>query len=299
MKTESDYGNRLNMERNDYSDNELSRYLKEISQYPLITNEREIELAKLMSGPKRKMAREELIKANLRLVVKFANDYHNRTGAPIMDLIGAGNIGLITAVDKYNPVKFKNRFSTFAVSWIKRHIFITLHDYSNLLHVPINLSNRARRYSKLDEIKDHESLIKLNVSKKELSRMESSKAKILFLDKTMDGREYNKKLYEKDVTLNDIIPDNITKSPDVNVYNNELRVVVAEVLATLNPKERDILKARFFGDKKENLHKIGKRYNCTGEAIRQKMGKALKSFRIKLRQKVGIEELHRLENCHG
>src|SRR5262245_5174339 len=114
-------------------------YVREIGQTPLLKPEEEVVLAKRIKRGD-KAAREHMIKANLRLVVKIARDYEN-LGVPLLDLINEGNIGLMKAVDKFNPAKGA-KFSTYAAWWIKQAVFRALSNQAREIRIPIHLGQR-------------------------------------------------------------------------------------------------------------------------------------------------------------
>ena len=132
----------------DYNDSSLQRYLKEISEYPLISAEREVELAALIKKGDKK-ATTELVRANLRLVVKIAKEYANY-GLPLLDLISEGNIGLMKAVKRFDPSK-GGKMSTYSSWWIKQSIKRALANQGKLIRLPVHLIEKLSKIRRVSE----------------------------------------------------------------------------------------------------------------------------------------------------
>src|ERR1044071_8314391 len=133
--------------RDSGNDSALSRYLRDIGEVQLLTADQEIELAaRIQAGDE--AAREHMIKANLRLVVKYARDYEG-LGVPVLDLISEGNIGLMKAVDRFDPTKGA-RFCTYATFWIKQQIRRALTDQSKTIRLPAHALTKVRRMREVE-----------------------------------------------------------------------------------------------------------------------------------------------------
>lgn len=254
-------------------------YLREIGQTDLITPAKEIELAaRIKKGDAR--AREHMIQANLRLVVKIANDYA-RYGLPLLDLISEGNIGLMKAVERFDPKK-GGKLSTYAAWWIKQAIKRALANQSKTIRLPAHLVDKIakmrrvehRLQEKLGREPEPEELAKeLGVAVSTITHWQTSSMKPTSLDAPVaeqDGADYN-----------EIIGDDRVKSPFDEMNDRQLRDEMEGLLDRLDKREREILKYRFGlqGAKEETLEDVGKRFKITRERVRQIQNSAIEKLR--------------------
>lgn len=253
-------------------------YLKEISKYPLLSKEEEQSLAaKAVQGDKE--AKEKLIKHNLRLVVSVAKKYIGK-GLSFQDLIQEGNLGLIVAIDKFDPEKgFK--LSTYAVYWIKQFIMNGLMKNRNI-RVPINIIVLISKIKKINqeswkelnrELTIKELTEKLNVSEKQI-RIANDWIKDTSSIDVVIGED-------EDTTIASFIEDAQAETAFFDVENQELSDAIESVLNTLTDREKVIIKRRFgIGqDRPETLEEIGLSINRTKERVRQIEAAALKKIR--------------------
>ena len=273
------------------SDNEvLSTYLKTIDKIPLLTYDEEYELAlKAKNGDKK--AREKLINANLRFVVSVAKKFRGQ-GMPLEDLINEGNIGLMTAVDKFEPEKGYH-FISYAVWWVRQAILKALAEQSRPVRLPLNRSNeliqivRAKNdliHNKgisdptVDEIAAASGLDVTLVK----NLLEVTRDMISF-DSPIKGDE------EGDSSYFDFVEDK-SQSPEDDVVNHMMEKDVIGLLSVLGDKERDIIEKRygFNGNEPMSLKAIGDEYNLTKERIRQIEKAALQKLRNN-GESVGLE----------
>ena len=273
------------------SDNEvLSTYLKTIDKIPLLTYDEEYELAlKAKNGDKK--AREKLINANLRFVVSVAKKFRGQ-GMPLEDLINEGNIGLMTAVDKFEPEKGYH-FISYAVWWVRQAILKALAEQSRPVRLPLNRSNeliqivRAKNdliHNKgisdptVDEIAAASGLDVTLVK----NLLEVTRDMISF-DSPIKGDE------EGDSSYFDFVEDK-AQSPEEDVVNHMMEKDVRGLLSVLGEKERDIIEKRygFNGNEPMSLKAIGDEYNLTKERIRQIEKAALQKLRNN-GESVGLE----------
>ena len=273
------------------SDNEvLSAYLKTIDKIPLLTYDEEYELAlKAKNGDKK--AREKLINANLRFVVSVAKKFRGQ-GMPLEDLINEGNIGLMTAVDKFEPEKGYH-FISYAVWWVRQAILKALAEQSRPVRLPLNRSNeliqivRAKNdliHNKgisdptVDEIAAASGLDVTLVK----NLLEVTRDMISF-DSPIKGDE------EGDSSYFDFVEDK-SQSPEDDVVNHMMEKDVRGLLSVLGDKERDIIEKRygFNGNEPMSLKAIGDEYNLTKERIRQIEKAALQKLRNN-GESVGLE----------
>ena len=279
-----------NTKYSDSGNEVLSTYLKTIDKIPLLTYDEEYELAlKAKNGDKK--AREKLINANLRFVVSVAKKFRGQ-GMPLEDLINEGNIGLMTAVDKFEPEKGYH-FISYAVWWVRQAILKALAEQSRPVRLPLNRSNeliqivRAKNdliHNKgisdptVDEIAAASGLDVTLVK----NLLEVTRDMISF-DSPIKGDE------EGDSSYFDFVEDK-SQSPEDDVVNHMMEKDVRGLLSVLGDKERDIIEKRygFNGNEPMSLKAIGDEYNLTKERIRQIEKAALQKLRNN-GESVGLE----------
>ena len=260
--------------RHSDDNNILSMYLKEINKIPLLTREEEDDIArKAISGDK--TARDRLVRANLRFVVNVAKKYQNQ-GLPLDDLISEGNIGLINAIEKYDPDKGYH-FISYAVWWIRQAILKAVYEKSRMIRLPLNRANELVQIEKVrkeltkvngeepdaDEIAFH-----VGVAVKDVKKLMNISRDLVSLEAPSNG---------EDSVLGDFIEDEQYKAPDQLVMEQLLSDDINAVLDTLTVKEAEILERRYGlnGKKPLSLKEIGDGFGLTKERIRQIEKKAL------------------------
>jgi RNA polymerase primary sigma factor len=257
----------------------LQLYLREIGQVKLLTPAEEIVLAKRIKRGD-KSAREHMIKANLRLVVKIARDYEN-LGLPLLDLINEGNIGLMKGVERFDPTKGA-KLSTYASWWIKQAIKRALANQSKTIRLPVHVVDKVahirRAEMRLREILDREPTdeevaSELGLDAKRVRRYRAASRAPVSLDAPIGDDENDR--------VSEVVADpNATLPSEQLVYESD-NALVQEILATLPEREREILAMRFgLNDGKERtLEEVGERFGVTRERIRQIQEQALKTIR--------------------
>ncbi len=265
-------------------------YLKEIGKVPLLSGEEEFNLARIMiegeTEQEREDAKQNLVEANLRLVVSIAKRYVGR-GMFFLDLIQEGNLGLMKAVEKFDYNKgFK--FSTYATWWIRQAITRAIADQARTIRIPVHMVetiNKVLRVSRqlLQEL-GHEASAEeiaevMNIPVEKVRETMKIAQEPVSLE-TPIGEE-------EDSHLGDFIPDDDAPAPADAASYTMLREHLDEVLHTLTPREMQVLKLRFgFDDgRSRTLEEVGKEFNITRERIRQIEAKALRKLRHPSRAK--------------
>jgi RNA polymerase primary sigma factor len=261
--------------------NPLSYYLNEISRIPLLTRDEEEALA-LKAKEGDRYAKDKLVRANLRFVVAVAKKYRNQ-GIPLGDLINEGNIGLITAIQKFD-VTLGYHFISYAVWWIRQAILKAICEKSRMIRLPLNRANELVQIEKvrknleanMNEDPSPEMIAKELSMDKELVKhlMEISKETVSLETPVFESK--------KDSSfLGDFIKDSKYISPEEKAERKSLSLVINTILNTLTEKEKAIIEFRFGlnGNKAMSLKEIGEKYNLTKERIRQIEKKALTRLR--------------------
>ena len=265
-------------------DDPVRMYLKEIGKIPLLTSEREKELAEIMANSDdealKSKAKEELVEANLRLVVSIAKRYVNK-GMYFLDLIQEGNLGLMKAVDKFDYDKgFK--FSTYATWWIRQAITRAIADQARTIRIPVHMVetiHKVSRYSRqmLQELGREATADELG------DKMGMSADKVREIMKiAQDPVSLETPIgEEEDSHLGDFIPDDDAPEPSEVASATILKEVVERELNTLTPREAHVIKLRFglYDGRTRTLEEVGKEFDITRERIRQIEAKALRKLR--------------------
>ena len=257
----------------------LQSYLKQIKNIPLLTPEREKELAiRAINGDIQ--ARNELVSANLRLVVMAAKKYNQNTSLSFEDLIQEGNDGLMRAVKDFKP-ELGYRFTTYAMYWIKQAISRAILNHSRTIRLPVHIIELQSKYKKAvdtlriklnREATDEEVAEYLDVPVKKIKELQELKEPVSIHTALND---------ENDGTLEDIIADPKAENIEKNIDNELLAKTINSLLPTLEQREQEIIIARFGlnGSKVKTLDQLGEEYGVTKERIRQIEQKALVKLR--------------------
>jgi len=258
----------------------LQLYLQEIAKTPLLTIQEEIELARRIRRGDR-AARDHMIKANLRLVVKIAHDYKD-FGLPLLDLISEGNIGLIKAVERFDPRK-GGKLSTYAAWWIKQSIKRALANQSKTIRLPVHLVDKISKMRRAAmalaeelgrEPTDEEVAMELDVPVNKVAHLKSVSVRPASLDAPIgdDGDS---------ATFGEIVGDENAATPYENVREGNLRSDLNRMIESLDRREADILRMRFGldGHDELTLEEVGRKFKVTRERVRQLQNLALQKVR--------------------
>lgn len=269
-------------------DDPVRLYLREIGRIKLLSASEEIELARaiIKGGTPGAIAKRKLVQANLRLVVSIAKKYVGR-GMLFLDLIQEGNLGLIRAAEKFDHERgFK--FSTYATWWIRQAITRAIADQARTIRIPVHMVETINKLKKVTrrlaqeysrKPTEEELAMEMNVSISKLREIIKIAQEPLSLE-TPIGKE-------EDSRLGDFIEDKEADAPIKTVASDLLREDLAEVLCTLSPRERDVLRLRFGMDdgRQRTLEEVGQLFGVTRERIRQIEAKALRKLRHPNRSK--------------
>ena len=261
----------------------LHMYLREIGQVKLLTPQEEIQLAKrIKKGDE--AAREQMIKANLRLVVKIARDYEN-LGLPLLDLINEGNMGLMKGVERFDPKKGA-KLSTYASWWIKQSIRRALANQSKTIRLPSHVIDKLaeirRAEVKMKEVldrdpTDEELADTLGLKPKRIREYrEAAKAPIPLEAPLGNDSDSD--------SVSEVVADTRAVAPFESVVKESDAALMREVFATLNAREQRILSLRFglIDDTPRTLEEIGQEFGLTRERIRQIESEGLKKLRARM-----------------
>jgi RNA polymerase primary sigma factor len=261
------------------ADTAIKLYLREIGQVKLLTPQEEIDLAaKIKRGDKK--AREDMIKANLRLVVKIAHDYEG-LGLPLLDLINEGNIGLMKAVERFDPAK-GGKLSTYGSWWIKQSIKRALANQSKTIRLPVHLvdkiSKMRRTAMRLQEEfgrepTDDELGEELGITASRVSQLRTAAIRPASLDAPIGDDESN--------NFAEVVQDENAFSPYEELEDKTVTRMLQEMIKTLDPREATILRYRFGldGGPEKTLEEVGQKFGVTRERVRQIQNIALSKLR--------------------
>lgn len=254
-------------------------YMQEIATYPLVREDQEVDLAAEIADGSED-ARQQLIQSNLRLVVKIAHDFKG-LGLPLLDLISEGNIGLMRAVDKFDPSKGA-KFSSYAVWWIKQAMRHALANQSRTVRIPVQSASKMnkikyaqnRLYIELGrEPTDGEIAKRVRLSERTVNTLRKLEMRWISLQDPIQAGENG--------DFEELIPDRGAKGPDVWVDEADIQKRLQELLAELDERESVVLRLRFGLDDKapKTLEQVSEAVGRTRERVRQIQNQALAKLR--------------------
>ena len=260
-------------------DTAIKLYLREIGQVKLLTPREEIQLAaRIKKGDKK--AREQMIKANLRLVVKIARDYEG-IGLPLLDLISEGNIGLMKAVERFDPKK-GGKLSTYGSWWIKQSIKRALANQSKTIRLPVHLVDKISKMRRVAmklqeefgrEPTDEELADELDMTSTRVRQMRLAAIRPASLDAPIGDDESN--------NFSEVVEDENATSPYENLEDKTVFAMLQDMVKHLDEREATILQYRFGldGGTEKTLEEVGKKFGVTRERVRQIQNLALRKLR--------------------
>ncbi|MGB6222990.1 sigma-70 family RNA polymerase sigma factor [Haloferula sp.] len=273
------------MSASNTTDRTLALYMREIAKTELLTREQEVELAeRIQLGDQE--ARTHMINANLRLVVKIAKDYAGY-GLPLSDLISEGNIGLMTAVDRYDPEKGA-KLSSYASWWIKQSVKRALANQGKTIRLPVHAVEKIARVRRITSLmtealgrepSNEELSEETGIPLKKLSMIRQAAQRPTSLDAPLnEGEQTN---------FGDVIGDETALDPLEALTSTNLHDQLDDLLGLLDERETHIINSRFGlnGKKPMNLEEVGREFGVTRERIRQLQNKALEKMRYALHRK--------------
>jgi RNA polymerase primary sigma factor len=274
----------MNAETNDTA---MKAYLREIGRIPLLTPQQEIELAgKIRKGDRD--ARTLMINSNLRLVVTLAQDYAN-LGLPLLDVIAEGNIGLMTAIDRFDPAKGA-KLSTYASWWIRQAIRRALSNHGKTIRLPVHLGDKILKMRRVAlqmseelgrEPTDDELAEEIGIASKKITQLKTVSIRPASLDAPVNDGELTE--------LGESVADEEAGTPFELLRAKDLRNELGGLLEELDDREKKIISQRFGfeGGQRKTLQEIGRRLGVSRERIRQLENIALGKLRRALSEKEG------------
>ena len=267
------------------NDTAIKAYLREIGRTPLLTPQQEIELARKIKNGDRK-ARELMISSNLRLVVTIARDYAD-LGLPLLDLISEGNIGLMMAIDRFDPSKGA-KLSTYAGWWIRQSVKRAISNQSKIVRLPVHLGDKISKMRRVAlrmseelgrEPTDDEFSEEIGIASEKVSELRGVGIRPASLDAPINDDGLTE--------FGESVADEEARTPFELLRDKDLHNEVGGLLDVLTAREKRIISQRFGfdGRNRKSLEEVGRKLGVTRERIRQLQNIALSKLRRALRQK--------------
>lgn len=279
------------------SDSGFQLYLRQIAQYPLLTPAQEITLAaKIKKG--NQAAETEMIRANLRLVVKIARDYAN-LGLPLLDLISEGNIGLMKAVERFDPAK-GGKLSTYGSWWIKQSIKRALANQGKTIRLPVHLVDKIAKIRRVGaglsdelgrEATDEEIAEEVGMDAGKVTMLKQAAIRPASLDAPVGD--------DDSTEFGEMVGDVAAVDPFENLSDKNMQMEIGDLLTQLDERERKIIGARFGLDGNDpiTLEEVGVKFGVTRERIRQLQNIALSKMRKALAKRERVTPEHYLAHA--
>jgi RNA polymerase primary sigma factor len=261
----------------------LETYFRQINETPLLTAEQERVLAyRIEDGDAE--AREHLVRANLRLVVNIARGYQNK-GLDLHDLIAEGNLGLLRAAEAFDA-SMETRFSTYAAYWVKQSIRRALINSSRTIRLPAYMQQLLTEWRKATA-RLHEELGRAATEEEVSAHLKLTPRKLRLVKKAIRIHNATPQAEEEGATLDDLVADGRSPSPDANLSHNDEMRQVLQFVDELEDREKAVLRLRFglAGEEPKTLKEIGERLGLTRERVRQIEQHALAALQDRLLEK--------------
>jgi len=264
------------------NDSALSTYIREISDYRSLSAEEEREVAKRAKKGD-EFAKQQLIKANLKLVVTIAKKAIHISHLPVSDLIQEGNVGLMVAAEKFN-YKLGYKFATYASWWIKQAMFKAISEQSHCMKIPVYIQETLSKYSKLKsemeqetnkQVKTEDVAKRMNIPSEKIDTFLNAYSKTISIESGLENSD------GKEMNVADIIEDERASATE-KVEFEDLKTDILNVISTLKDREQEVVRMRYGigNETKMTLEEIGNIYGVTKECIRQTELRALKKMRF-------------------
>ena len=270
-------------------DTAFKLYLREIGQVALLTPDEEIALAvRIQKGDEE--ARDQMIKANLRLVVKIAHDYEG-LGLPLLDLINEGNIGLMKAVERFDPTK-GSKLSTYSAWWIKQAIKRSLANQSKTIRLPVHLVDKISKL-KRTALKLQEALGREPTDEELGEEMEMDALKVARLRRAaIRPASLDSPIGDDNSTFAEIVSDEKAENPYKQLEDKTVNDMLYDLIKTLPHREATILEYRFGldGGSERTLEEVGEHFNVTRERVRQIQNLALSKLRKMIEKMESVQK---------
>jgi RNA polymerase primary sigma factor len=274
----SETGVELEPEAHDVSTDALQLFLKDIGRVPLLTAAQEVELSKRIERGEHR-AKQQMVEANLRLVVSIAKNYRNQ-GLPFLDLIQEGTIGLVRAAEKFDHRKgFK--FSTYATWWIRQAVARALADKSRTIRMPVHVVEKLNKISRAErkllaelghDPTADEIAAELEIDREEVEQIRRSAQAPVSLEKPVGDEEESE--------FGHFLADQTAAQPDEAAETTMRKETLKHILGALAPRERRVLELRYGldGQHPRTLDEVGRTFNVTRERVRQIENQSLKKL---------------------
>ncbi len=265
-------------------DENLGDYIKKISKYPILSTSEEKELANLIKKGDSE-AKKKLVQSNLRLVFNVAKKSIHTTTLSFCDLIQEGNLGLMAAVDKFNP-KLGYKFSTYAVWWIKQAMFKAISEQSYCMKIPVYIQETLSRYKKAKEtlekkygctINSSLAAREIGISEEKIDTFLNAYTKALSLETGFE--KLSETTGTREMSLCEIVEDE-KQNLEKNILDRQLKNDINRALECLKSREKEVITLRFGLNEnaRKTLEEIGNIYGVTKECIRQIEKRALQKI---------------------
>ncbi len=265
-----------------FNGEDLTSYIKKVNSFKQLNSEEEKETARLAKAGN-KEAKKILVQANLRLVLTIARKAIHVSKLPMIDLIQEGNLGLMVAVEKFNP-ELGYRFATYASWWIKQAMFKAISEQTYCMKIPVYIQETLSKFSKIKsemekayncQVTNRDVAQKMNLEPDKIDTFLSAYTTTVSIEGSFDGKNGS------ELNVADILEDNNTNVEE-NIEYEELKKEIKNVISTLKEREQTVIKMRFGLENftRTTLEDIGKLFGVTKECIRQTEMRALNKLRI-------------------